>query len=141
VFLLVAIGIGIVVYVSGRAAPPLRGWLTDLDEALKLAQQEDRKVVVLFADHPASETGKTLIKGPLNKPDNRNALKEGNFVAVQVRLTGSIRKKMIDTYDLGRRPVLLLLDATGKEITRREGQQTINELGFRTSFLKGLPPN
>lgn len=120
-----------------RSMPAPRGWTENLNEALHQARTEGRKTVVLFVDHPIGYYGRKLIQTTLRKPGNRNAIVKGQFVAVMVRLKGKAKKDLMAKYKLSDLPTLLLLDPRGKELNRREGDQTLPEVPFRNEFLKG----
>jgi len=131
-FLVVALGIVAFLVIKQRSYPAPAGWGEDLSEALATAKAENRHVVVLFVKHPMGELAKTVITSVINKQDNHKAVKAGNFVPVMVRGPG---KQMREDYKLTVFPTLMILDANGQEVKRREGSDTRPEVPFRSEFL------
>ena len=134
-FLAVAVGLVAFNVVKGRSVPAPRNWGEDLKAALDLGKAEGRQIVVLFVRHPASQMARDLIRYTIAKPDNRNAITEGNFVPVMVRLRGDSKNELMSEYKLKNMPTLILLSPDGEEIRRLEGQATKPEVPFRQDFL------
>ena len=138
-FLLVAIiGAG-VIYCSHRELRPPLGWIDDdLGEAMRLARQRSANVVVLFVAKPPSEAGRSLRDGTLSKGANTQALKDGNFVAVMVRVPPSRRSEIAGEFGVTAFPTTLILSPEGEELNRREGK--IGQTDFRNRFLGEAMP-
>ncbi len=138
ILLIGAIGVAVYIqfFVYGKVEPP-RGWLEDFHQAMALAKSQNRKVVVLVTHRKPGDTAQHVIRYVIQKPGNRKAFQEGEFVGVMVRLRGDDKKRMTEEYKITVTPTLLLLSPDGKEITRRQDQETKQEVPFRDSFLKG----
>ena len=136
-FIVVAIALVALNVVRGRALSAPKNWGEDFEAALAQGKAEGRQIVVLFVRHPAGQIARKLIRYTIEKPDNRKAIKEGNFVPVMVRLKGAQKNELMATYDLKSMPTLILLSPDGEEICRREGTETQPEVPFRTEFLRG----
>ena len=138
-FLLVAVMGAGVIYCSHRElrAPP--GWIDDdLPEAMRQAKEGDSNVVVLFVTKPPSETGRRLRDTTLSKEANTQALTDGNFVAVMVRVPRSRRSEIASEFNVTEFPTTLILSPEGEELNRREGK--IGETDFRNRFLAEAMP-
>jgi len=138
-FLLVAIVGAGVIYCSHRELHAPLGWIDDdLPEAMRLAKQRSANVVVFFVAIPPSEAGRWLRDGTLSKEPNTQALKDGNFVAVMVRVPRNRRSEIASEFDVTEFPTTLILSPEGEELNRREGK--IGETDFRDSFLTEAMP-
>lgn len=138
--ILLIVVIGVAIYIQFFVIPqfkPPRGWLEDFDQAMALAKSQNSKVVVLVTHRKPGQTAQHVIRYVIQKPGNRTAFQEGKFVGVMVRLRGDDKERMKEDYKVTVTPTLLLLSPDGKEITRREGEETKQEVPFRDSFLKG----
>ena len=131
-FLVVALAIVGYLVIKQRSFPAPAGWGDNLAEALTTAKSENRHVVALFVAHPMGELAKTVITQVINKGDNRNAVRAGNFVPVIVR---GPDQQMRDDYKLTEFPTLMILDPNGREVKRREGSDTRPEVAFRSELL------
>jgi len=137
-FLLVAIiGAG-VLYCSHTELRPPPGFGDDLAEAMRLAKERNTNVVVLFVAKPPSETCRWLRNTTLCQEANTQALKDGDFVAVMVRVPSSRRSEIADEFDVTEFPTTLILSPEGEELSRREGK--IGETDFRNRFLPEAMP-
>lgn len=137
-FLLVAIiGAG-VIYCSHRDLPPPPGFGDNLAEAMRLAKQRNANVVVVFVAKPPSETCRWLRNTTLCEEANTQALKDGNFVAVMIRVPPSRRSEIASEFDVTEFPTTLILSPEGEELNRRVGK--IGETDFRDSFLGEAVP-
>lgn len=145
-FLVVAIGIASILIFKQRKYPAPKDWMDGganaLAGALSKAKAADRHVIVLFVIHPMGDTSQRLIRGVIEKPDNRNAVKAGNFVPVMVRLKEPEKDRLIEDYGLNPEqiPTLMILGPDGQEIKRREGEMTLREVPFRSEFLDLTKP-
>ena len=129
IFLVVIAVAVILVYMSQQSGAELPDWPGDLSAALTKAKQEDRKVLVFFADSPPSTNDRRM--STMTLYNNRKHIERGKFirVLVQVKKTDDPAKQ----YGISDFPTFLLLDAQGKELNRRVG--FVGELAFRNGFL------
>ena len=143
IFVFIAILIAVLIVKKDRKLdPPSREWIDDdLPAALKIAKTEKRPVLILFVESPPSESDSKLRSTTLRKPSNAQAIRDHKLVPVMVRLSKRNRDEFFETYDMDRNnlPILMVLDAQGKELARHEQQQGTNRIGeleFRDDFLK-----
>jgi len=130
-FVVVFLGVvGAVTYLQLRG--PMLGWPDDLDKALAQAQRENRRVVVLVRSFPASSTCKRMVQTTLTKSENRAALKEGNFILVEIRFARDA--DWAKRYEVSRTPTMLVIGPDGERFHKKEG--FIGETAFRDVFLK-----
>jgi len=134
-FLAVALGLGLVLWLHSRGGPNL-GWdvattAKDLDKVLADAREQDRWVVAYFTSDPRSATGNRNVQY-LRKGQNVKALKEGNFMTVEVKVDPG--DTLAKAYKVDKLPTLLLLDPQGTERNRMVG--IVGEVDFRKTFLK-----
>jgi len=134
VFFVVAVVLAGVVYwylQQGRAI--LRDWPDDLGKALHQARAEDRKVLAFFISSSPGETTSRMARTTLRKSHNQRAIATGGFLRVKVSLDPSLKSDTARRYRIAKLPTMLVLDADGKELNRREGM--IGEVPFRSGFL------
>jgi thioredoxin-related protein len=133
-FAVLAVVIVAVVYCSHRTLSPPKGWIDNkLDEAVQQARDENRNLLVLFVSEPPSAMDRKLRDGTLSKKANIDAVREGNFVAVMVRVSRDGREGLFEEYDIKALPTTVIVSPDGHEIARREG--FIGETNFRNLFL------
>ena len=130
-FLLVAAAIIIYFWHSSRTLP-LDDWDDDLAAAMQRASVENRPVVVFFMSKPPGYNARHVMS-IIKRPENRNALDDGNFVRVKCQVSTRLDSELARRYKLKQLPTLVLLDPGGKEANRRQG--TVGELDFRNGFL------
>jgi len=107
----------------------LPDWPGDLSAALTKAKQEDRKVLVFFANNPPSTNARRMSTMTLSK--NSKHIERGKFITVLIQ-TGKADDPA-KQYSISDFPTFLLLDAQGKELNRRVG--FVGEVAFRNGFL------
>jgi hypothetical protein len=134
-FLVAILAVAALVYVSQTTDPGLPGWGKDLPAALRQAQEKNTKVVVVFTGSPMSEVDVRLVKETLTR--RRTTVKVLNHLGyLKVHLSVRKHKRIAERYGVRSNPVVLLLDAEGKEIKRHSG--FLLELPFCADFL-GVP--
>ena len=126
------------IYMWQRRGLSIDGWGGDLTAALVTAKAEDQRVVVFFVASPPSRVAQRIASAVISKPDNVVALSAGGFVPVVVEVDRNAKDELSTKYKLNSKglPTLMILNADGKEIARREGTAGTNEVGFRSEFLK-----
>lgn len=137
--LIIAVGaIGITMF-QRKLAPP-KGWINnDLPKAMRLAEEKGGNVVVLFVGRTPSQLDRWMRDRTLSKEANRQALADGNFTAVMVRVSRGQRKDIAEKYGVTEFPTTLILTPAGEELNRAAGK--IGEALFRNEFLaKALSP-
>lgn len=122
----------VAVYFYQRRGLDIRGWGEDLNAALVQAKAENRPLVVLFANKSQTPTARAL-KKHINRPGNRKALKQGNYITVIVPLDNALDSELARKYKIKSLPTLLLLRPDGTEHNRTVGN--IGEVSFRQNFL------
>ena len=129
IFLVLIAAAVLLVYISQQSGAELPDWPGDLSAALVQAKQEDRKVLVFFADTPPSTTARNMSTTTLKK--NARHIARGKFIKVliQVAKTDDPAKR----YNVKNLPTFLLLDAQGKVLNRRAG--FVGEAAFQNGFL------
>ena len=130
-FLAAAIILAVVVY--SRGGTILAGWREQLPSALEQARREGRKLLVVFMSDPPSQTLRRLAATTLAKQHNADAIREGKFIRVKVKLDSSLKSETAGRHKIRSLPTTLILDANGVELNRREGM--IGEVPFRDGFL------
>jgi len=111
------------------AGGPGRSVRMTMSAALVQAKQEDRKVLVFFAETPPSTTARNMSTTTPQK--NAKHITRGKFIKVliQVAKTDDPAKR----YNVKNFPTFLLLDAQGKVLNRRVG--FVGEAAFQNGFL------
>jgi len=132
VFILVLVAAALLVLRIQRN-PSFSGWGKDLDAALRRAAQENRPVLVFFTAQPPSQITRRLLQTTLSKAANKQAIEQGRFIMVRVKLDTSLDEPLAKRYGIKTLPTMLVLDKRGREVNRREGM--IGELDFRKGFL------
>jgi len=130
-FLAVAVVAAVCIYLLQREGPELKGWATDLDEALKQAKAENRRVLVFFTASPKSATARRLIRTTLAK--NAQMIARERVVKVNVSLDRELNSDLAVRYKISSLPTFVLLSPEGKELNRREG--FVGEVPFHKGFL------
>ena len=132
-FLLAALlAAGLVYWLFQTGETLLKSWPVKLDDALAGAKQTDRRVLALFMSDPPSATTIRLAQTTLAKKHNKQAIRDGKFFRVKV-VTDSLSSDLAKRYKLTILPTMIVLDANGKELNRREG--FIGEVDFRHGLL------
>lgn len=132
VFVVLLAALGVLIYWL-QLNPKLPGWGDDLQETLGEARREGRKIVVLFTARHPGETTRRLMRTTLAKPANRQAIEEGNFIRIRLKLDTSLKGKIAKQYKIKNLPTMLVLSPGSRELNRREGM--IGEMAFRKGFL------
>ncbi len=132
VFLVALVGIGVAIYLIQNKPPePPPGWLTSLDAAERLAEKEDRPMLLLVTNSPPGEMGMKILNTPLRDEGNRDLITKANYVAALVEWDRGIEQKYeVKLVDL---PVLLAVDSKGKVAHRHNGY--VGQIPFRDEFL------
>jgi len=135
-FLAVAVlGFATVYFYLQKADPlPVGDWieLPDPAEAVKLAAVNGhRRIVILFAGSPRSQECERLVTITLKV--NKNNIQAAGVLPVYIKVARRLNSDMAKRYKLKRLPTTLLLDATGKELNRRQGY--IGQGDFDEGFL------
>jgi hypothetical protein len=106
-----------------KYSPSEDGWLTDINEGLKLAQQENKKVILLFTLVFKNNHGMTkgyLASYYVEQPQFKEAVKDKYILVYyyQDTITPELRTK----YNITRywQMDMIILDPTGKELTREQ---------------------
>lgn len=136
-FVLILIAVAIAIYSFQRRDLRIEGWGNDLNAALAQAKAENRKVVAFFVSTPPSDTAKEIAQRRIPKPDNLQALKEGNFIPVIVTVDNRLESDVAKKYKLTTLPTLIVLLPDGTERNRNEGM--IGEVDFRQQLLRVIP--
>jgi hypothetical protein len=131
-FIVVAVAVGIWIYMNLQNDTLLKGWPEDLSAALADAKQTNRRVLVIFISNPPNADAIWLAENTLAKPLNKTAIQEGKFARVKVSVNG-LDSDLARRYTLTRLPTMMVLDAKGNELNRREGR--IGEVPFLHGFL------
>ena len=132
VFLVALVGIGVAIYLIQNKPPePPPGWLTSLDAAERLAEKENRPMLLLVTNSPPGEMGMKILNTPLRDEGNRELINKANYVAAMVEWDKAIEQKYeVKLVDL---PVLLAVDSKGKVAHRHNGY--VGQIPFREEFL------
>jgi hypothetical protein len=138
-FLVIALGLGFVLWRHSRGGPDLKWPIAKTAEALGKvladAHEQDRWVVAYFTRDPRSAAGNRNVEY-LGKGQNVKALKEGNFMTVEVKVDPG--DALAEAYKVSKLPTLLLLDPQGTECNRMVG--AVGEVDFRKKFLMAAKP-
>ena len=127
-----AIAAGLVYWFFQTGETFLKSWSINLDDALVRAKQTDRRVLAFFVSDPPSAAAIRLSETTLAKKNNEQAIRDGKFIRVKV-VTDGIASDLGKRYKLTMLPAMIVLDANGKELNRREG--FIGEVDFRHGLL------
>ena len=130
-FVVVSLVVVALVYFKQRGGTGLRDWGTDLPAALSQAAAENRPVLVFFTGKAISEEARRLIANTI--PKNAQAIEEGKFIKVVVKLDSSLDSETAKRYKITSLPTMLVLAPDGAEKNRRVG--FIGEMDFRSGFL------
>ena len=132
-FLLAALlAAGLIYWLFQTGATVLKSWPIEFDKALAGAKKTDRRVLAIFMSDPPGATAVRLAQTTLSKGQNQKAIRDGKFSRVKV-LTNSLSGDLAKRYKLTSLPTMIVLDANGNELNRREG--FIGEVDFRHGFL------
>lgn len=131
ILLIIAAMAGLYVF-NQRQELNIEGWGKDLDAALARAKTENNPVVILFVNKSQTPTARDLQKR-IDRPGNRKALKNGNYITVIVPLDNSLDSELAKKYKISSLPTLLLLKPNGEEHNR--APSNIGEVPFRQIFL------
>jgi len=129
---IIAILIAATIIVIIQWQPPKLGWPTDLSAALSQAKQQNHKVLVFVCSSPPSAEDRWMVSKTLAKPANKKAIKNGNFITVQLVLDKSAN--WAKKYGVTRTPTMLIISPDGEHFYKQEGK--IGEVDFRNKFLK-----
>ena len=115
-FLILVVVLVIYIQYSQRQGPKLDGWREDLTGALEHAKRENAPILVFFMSRPPGEIDHFIANTTIK--NNAAALKESGCILVRIAVS-STSSDIAKQYDLTSTPTLMLLDSTGKEISRR----------------------
>jgi hypothetical protein len=131
-FVMVAAVVGTWIYMSFQTETFMKGWPEDLNAALADANQTNRRVLAVFISDPPNAEADENAKFALGKPHNQQAIQDGKFARVKVTVN-SLNSDLARRYKLTHLPTMLILDAKGNELNRREG--IVGEVPFMHGFL------
>jgi len=132
-FLLAAVlAAGLIYWFFQTGETFLKSWPIKIDDTLARAKQTDRRVLAFFVSNPPSAAAMRLSTTTLAKKNNEQAIRDGKFFRVKV-LTHGLSGDLAKRYKLTILPTMIILDANGKELNRREG--FIGEVDFRHGLL------
>jgi hypothetical protein len=131
-FIIVAVVVAAVIWKYLQTDTFMKGWPEDLSAALADANQTNRKVLAVFISNPPNAEAVENAQYALAKPQNKRAIQEGKFARVKVTVN-SLDSDMARRYKLTHLPTMLILDAKGGELNRREG--VVGEVPFLHGFL------
>jgi len=132
-FLAVAAAVVALVWWQQRKGPDWPGWEEDLDAALARAAAQNRRVLVFFMSSPPDDDTRRMEQTTLKKRENRQAIDNGRFIRVRLVLDTSLKGETASRYKVTTLPTLMILDARGTELNRRE--RFVGEIDFRKGFL------
>ena len=125
------------------AAPPVR-FLTSLSDAFERAtdapEGQTRRIMVVVDSSPPDEKTVAFTSKTMWAKGNIQAVEDAGVICVRVPPGDKSIEKYTNTETtrIKERPTILLLSATGAELTRRSG--LVDPVDFRERFLKGLIP-
>ncbi len=131
-FLVVAVAVGIWIYMYLQNDTLLKGWPEDLSAALADAKQTNRRVLVFFIGNPPNTDAVWMAGNTLDKSQNKTAIEQGRFARVKV-VVNSLDSDLARRYKLTRLPTMMILAPDGSELNRREGK--VGEVPFLHGFL------
>lgn len=131
-FIIVAVVVGIWIYTNLQNDTLLKDWPENLNAALADANQTNRRVLVVFISNPPNDDAFKNAKYAFGKPQNQRAIQDGKFARVKVTVN-SLDSDLARRYKLTRLPTMMILDAKGNELNRREG--VVGEVPFLHGFL------
>lgn len=137
IFLLIMVAIAVTVWFVQNRGLPL-DWPDDIDAAMTQAKEEDRRVLAFFISSSPSESARNMGKITLNASENKEAIKNGNFIKVKVET--SLKSDVAEKYNVTTLPTMLILAPDGKELNRREGFVTQTEFPEDFLGLKKIDP-
>ena len=132
-FLVVTIALAIVIWLNQRQGPQLQ-WSKDLQSILRLAERENRRVLILFRGKFPNEETRNLIKMVLTSGDSTSAMQKGKFLCVQVELDNELQSAVAKKYSVKKLPTMIIMGSDGKELKRHVGYMALGE--FFGTFLK-----
>ena len=131
-FIIVAVVISAVIWKYRQTETFLKDWPEDLNAALADANQTNRRVLAVFISNPPNAEAVENAEYALAKPKNKQAIQDGKFARVKVTVN-SLDSDLARRYKLTHLPTMLILDAKGGELNRREG--VVGEVPFLHGFL------
>jgi len=120
------------IYYFQRKDPKLAGWSHELPAALRRAEQQDGKVVVLVTRSAMGTADRELIEQTLNRPRTSGTVLD-YLDWPCVHLTLPEDERALAEYDVQTTPTLLLLDPDGTAVRKNVGFMT--DLEFCNDFL------
>lgn len=137
VFLAILILAAVMIYWFQRKPTRIAGWSIDFPSALAQAQQKNTRMLVLFTWSPPGVEDRRLIADTLQNPETLKVLNHLRYV--QVHLGYSENKVLAESYNVRTQdlPVVLVLDAQGKELRRSSG--FLREIEFCRQVLQVMP--
>lgn len=124
--LMIGFAVGQLVMQTG---PEIR-WLFTVDDLLADARGEDRRAVLVLYEPDCSTTAKHD-RALFTKREVRETLANLSCARIELKAGDPLRGK----YGLHKQPLMLLLDKTGREISRLEGE--VSMLQFYTYIRTG----
>jgi hypothetical protein len=125
-FLAVTVLVVVAVYQMQKNPPILTSWRQDLDAARRDARAQDRRLLLLFVYSDPGETERWLAANTLLK--NESGMEKGKYIRVKVPVPTGMDCPPVRTYDVKHIPTLVILDANGTVLGRREGR--VGEIDF-----------
>ncbi|HUS90373.1 MAG TPA: hypothetical protein VM695_00940 [Phycisphaerae bacterium] len=134
-FLAVIVAVMAVVYVTTQRGQSLLAdtWGNDLEQTLRRATREKRKVLAFFTASPPGQVAERLATTTLRKEPNPQNIAAGRFLCVHVTVPTDLSDAASKRFGIYELPTMLLLDANGQELNRRVGM--IGQLPFSHGFL------
>ena len=131
-FIIVAVVVSAVIWKYRQTETFLKDWPEDLNAALAKAKQTDHRVLVVFISNPPNAEAVQNANVALGKRQNQQAIQDGKFARVKVSVN-NLDSDIARQYKLTHLPTMMILDAKGNELNRREG--VVGEVPFLHGFL------
>jgi len=117
-----------------RPAPPLEGWGTDLDVAMRQAGESGRRVLVAFY-MPGCAPCAIMDRNVLPASKVKKALLDFELV----HLDATTHTEVAQHYEVYGTPTYAVIDANGNLLSKREGTLTVDEFVAFLSRAAHLP--
>ena len=125
-------------------------WQEDYDNAVKIAQKQDKPILIFFTGSDWCGPCKMLVKDIFETKRFEKLAKE-NFVIYEADfprnkdlITLKQRKKnyyLSRMYDVNSYPTIVIIDKDGKELGRKRSYNLMRDTSYHYSFLKDILKN
>ena len=120
IFLLLVLGVATVAWLYQVRGKQL-GWPTDLPAQLEAARKSQRPLLALFRDKRGGDATRRLIDGSLRHTITANAIRNHNYLTVDVVLPEGTASEPARKYGIGELPAVVIFEPQGQVLHWKAG--------------------